>query len=122
MNKLIIFSMAAIYLCLRGINGWAISCGLRECIGQQITCPQGEDCTVDCRDWFACQNADITCPSGPYTCTLQCRNVGACWNAEIQGSTDQRYGTLIVKDVYDNGSIKGLTIICPQNGDCKMIR
>ena len=107
------------------VNGYSISCGLRQCKGSNIVCPQEEVCNVDCRDWFACQDAVITCPDGNYDCTLTCRNVGACWGATVYGSQDETAtGKLMVTTAHlqgtsgANSAKKSLKVNCPANGDC----
>ena len=107
------------------VNGYAISCGLRECKGNNIVCPEGETCSVDCRDWFACQDASITCPDGNYDCTVTCRNLGACRGATTHGSQDgSSTGKLIVTTAHlqgtsgANSAKQSLSVNCPANGDC----
>ena len=123
--NLFIFIGLDVILMNIGVDGYSISCGLRQCKGNNIVCPAEEECNIDCRDWYACQDATITCPDGNYDCTLTCRNVGACWGATIHGSQDgSSTGKLLVTTAHlqgtsgANSAKKGLTVNCPENGDC----
>eukprot|EP01084_Bolivina_argentea_P286800 492042_1 len=111
--------MLQLHLLILIILTWSIHATYRECtscVGTDIWCVNGEDCTINC---YACRNAKIYCPRTAHTCNVLCfTNTGirACENLYIDAvSFKSNTTSLTVNATGHNDIFIAGTIMCPRN-------
>eukprot|EP01083_Nonionella_stella_P303386 1050096_1 len=64
-----------------------VECGMNECPGITINCPDNSICTVQCETTQSCQTAVINCGSGANAeCYVHCDGVRGCKHLVVTGS------------------------------------
>jgi len=83
------------------------------CTNNSITCPPGDECTINCKSSNPCANKRLQCPSD-YDCIIHCDESESCYSATIYAKDATQ---LELKGCTDTDSCTDLSIYCPVTDD-----
>ena len=79
----------------------------------EITCPTGSNCTINCNNYYSCYYTEIAC-TAENNCTVNCDGTDSCDYAKVTCPTNH-YCNINCRGIF---SCHFSEIICPTNNNC----
>jgi hypothetical protein len=104
-------------ICNNGCSGPAtchINCaeaGNTQCADNEVTCPAGFNCVVECGVAPGCAGTEIFCPD-TYNCLVRCNEADTCFNTEVECAES---GTCEMECSSSQTACSAALLTCGQN-------
>jgi hypothetical protein len=91
-----------------------LQCAFQLCVDQEVPCPEGLNCLIECSAELGCEGATMSCPPG-HACVLRCTGKNSCKGVRVRGDG----GTLQI-DCAGEDACNNMAVECGRK-DCSVL-